>query len=226
MNSEMKELAEKRKGVSERLKALSQERKQIEIDMVPHILMMFSALHERTTLNDTVKKLKKQRGKDTGKGGDQLKKLMAEFKQLDFKWSSGVIAYKKEKQTMKRLGELDKTIKRLKAENPGHEVHTDIIEMSKKASAAHERLQGAMTQMFLLTDIADGNTLKRERLGHYYETMSKTLDEMFKDKKANTTPGSVSIGDFLDTDTFMERLQSGETLSLMDIMSMTSRSDL
>lgn len=221
MNEEIKETAEKRKGVSDRLKELSQERKQIEIAMVPHILDMFEALKSRNEMNAKVKQLKKKRGKSSGKGGQKIKTLEKEFKKLEYDWQTGAISHKREKQTMKRLAELDTILKQLKKDNPGSEVHQQIIETSKKASESHEKLQAALYEIFLLTDNADGNVLKRERLHYYYKEMSEKLDSLYADKKEAKDAGTVSIGDFMDVDSFMDKLKSGETLSLNDLLSMT-----
>jgi uncharacterized coiled-coil DUF342 family protein len=221
VNEDIKETAEKRKGVSDRLKELSQERKEIEIAMVPHILDVFSALKARNEMNAKVKNLKQKRGKSSGKGGKQITSLEKEFKKLEYDWQTGAISHKREKQTMKRLAELDTTLKQMRKDNPGNEVHNQIIETSKKASEAHEKLQKALYEIFLLTDSADGNVLKRERLHFYYKEMSEKLDILYADKKEKTDAGTVSIGDFMDVDSFMEKLKTGETLSLNDLLSMT-----
>ena len=160
--------------------------------MVPHILDMFSALEARDKMNTKVKELKKKRGKSSGKGSQKIKNLEKEFKKLEYDWQTGAISHKREKQTMKRLAELDTVLKQMKKDNPANEVHNEIIETSKKASEAHKKLQDALHQIFTLTDTADGNVLKRERLHYYYKEMSEKLDLLYTEKKEAKEAG-VSI---------------------------------
>jgi uncharacterized coiled-coil DUF342 family protein len=222
---EIKQLCEERYNIVKELKELSAERKQIEEKVHSIVLDAMTSYRMRESLNAEVKNLKEKR--DALKPENKkLESLQRKYKEMEYDMNCGRISIKKERDFFKRLGRLKLEIDNEKANPTRGKIdkkeasarHKVVVEKSKEASEHHKALSAHLKTLADITDIADGNSVRRRKLGVMFENVQGKINEKYDELKGGSRPKRKVIDPAAELQSMMERLESGETLTTADLL--------
>jgi len=208
----IEEKLKERQQVIETLQSLKNEKEKIEETVKQECHTLLEAFRHRETNNDSVQKLKLKRNNAAKKGNQSGRALKKQFTELETKWETGGISSKKEKQTMKRLGELSNLIKEQSGTAPdATEIHDQMIEHGVLADEANSLLAEALDLIAEETVTYEGLIIKRQKMHRRFGELNIDIKSHFDAKHEK----KVGLTEEQTTD-FLTRLKDGETLNLAD----------
>lgn len=222
---EIKELCEERFNIVKELKELSAERKEIEANVLTISVDAMAAFRQREVFNIEVKELKQKR--DSLKSENKkLESMQTKYKEMEYDMNIGRVSMNKEKDFFKRLSKLKIEIENEKKNpSPGKidkkvasARHKEVVEKSKSASDEHNRLASKLKLLADITDIADGNSVRRRKLQGMFESVQSKINEKYDNLKGGRP--NKAVNQEVELASIMDRLKSGEAITTDDLMRM------